>query len=262
VLEPTRDSLRGGELVLWQPARGAGYRFNLDPVLLADFSRARGHVLDLGCGVGVLGLLLLAAHKAERVTGAEIQPGLVDLARKNVQENGYGERMAVLAGDARVLSLPEVDAIVCNPPYFKSDAGRGGADEGRTIGRHERHGTLAELVGVGVRALAHGGSFSVVITAERSRELRGVFEELGASGIRRRLVVPRAGRPAGHALVEAVFPAAGARRPGAVLVDEEPALVVHDGADYSAEVRRILGATSANPDAGAGTSPSSDERSA
>ena len=33
----TRDTFWHGRLAVWQPARGHGYRFNLDPVILARF---------------------------------------------------------------------------------------------------------------------------------------------------------------------------------------------------------------------------------
>src|SRR5262249_23627204 len=64
----TQDAIFSGRLRLCQPARGAGYRFNLDPVLLAGFAAGGEHVVDLGAGCGVLGLALLVLGKAERLT--------------------------------------------------------------------------------------------------------------------------------------------------------------------------------------------------
>jgi tRNA1Val (adenine37-N6)-methyltransferase len=180
-VSPTRDSLWGGQVTLWQPGRGAGYRFNLDPVLLAAFTRARGHVLDVGAGCGVIGLLLLRAAQAERVTAVEVQPELAALARQNASENGFAERLAVLEGDVRRLELPAVDAVVCNPPYFKLAEGRGAPHDGREIARHERHGDLAELVTAGAGALRHGGTFALIITAQRANELCSVLGAAGAA---------------------------------------------------------------------------------
>ncbi len=238
-MNPTRDSLLGGRVTLWQPPRGAGYRFNLDPVLLASFVRpSGGHVLDVGAGCGVIGLLLLALGKAERVTAVEVQPQLAELLRKNVADNGVAERFTVLEGDVRTLALPTVDAVVCNPPYFRAGDGRGSADEGREAGRRERNGRLHELVAAGLSALGRGGTFGAIITSQRGDELAGLLTEAGATALRRRRIVPRAGKPVGHVLLEATLASPRATTPPRLV--DEPALVVHDGDDFGAEVRRML----------------------
>src|SRR5262249_14264343 len=57
----TKDALFRGRLTLWQPAKGAGYRANVDAILLAAFAGA-GKVraaVDLGAGAGAVGLTLL-----------------------------------------------------------------------------------------------------------------------------------------------------------------------------------------------------------
>ncbi|MFR7742386.1 MAG: methionine biosynthesis protein MetW [Acutalibacteraceae bacterium] len=55
----------------------AQFRMSTDSMVLADFCRIRpgSRVLDLGCGCGTLGLLLLGADETLRVCGIEIQGG-------------------------------------------------------------------------------------------------------------------------------------------------------------------------------------------
>lgn len=78
-----------------------------------------GHVLDLYCGTGTIGLCL-AAH-AERVTGIELQTDAVENARKNAALNGI-ENVAFHAGDVgKVLAnlgleAGSVDVVVVDPP--------------------------------------------------------------------------------------------------------------------------------------------------
>lgn len=232
---PTRDTLLGGELVLWQPARGQGYRFNLDPVLLAGFAPAARHVVDLGAGCGVLGLLLLALDKAERVTAIERQSQLADLARRNAKENGLSGRVAVVTGDIRQVEPPRADAAVFNPPYFKLGEGRAPADPGRSAARHEQHGTLADFVDRALDTVRDSGPISLIVRQQRAGELRRLARERDVSIVRSRAVVPRTGDAPQHALVEL-------RASGGATEIVEPPLVVHAGAGraYSDEVRALL----------------------
>ena len=70
----TDDTLFNGRLVCRQHRNG--YRFSLDAVLLAHFCQpaSRDKVLDLGCGCGVIGLVLCYRHPEVQVTGLELQP--------------------------------------------------------------------------------------------------------------------------------------------------------------------------------------------
>ncbi|MFW5986211.1 MAG: tRNA1(Val) (adenine(37)-N6)-methyltransferase, partial [Halanaerobiales bacterium] len=60
------------------------FKFGTDSVLLANFMEVkRGEiVIDLGCGSGVIPLLLAYKQQPSLVWGLEIQPGLVDLDRR------------------------------------------------------------------------------------------------------------------------------------------------------------------------------------
>lgn len=69
---------------------GAGFALGTDSVLLADFAaqrRAR-RIADLGCGAGVLTVLLLRALEQATAVGIELQPDAAQLARDNIRANG------------------------------------------------------------------------------------------------------------------------------------------------------------------------------
>ncbi len=229
----TRDTLWGGELVFWQPARGTGYRFNLDPVLLAGFVRPSGHVLDLGSGCGIIGILLVAQGKAESVTGVEIQAQLAELARLNATENAMGERVHTRRGDLREAELPAVDAVVFNPPYFRVGEGRSAPDPGREAARRERHGTLEDFVRRGFSALEYGSSLYCIVRTDRVEELATHVSGHGGGLVRVRAICPREGAEPRHLLVEAV-------KGGVSCCQQEPPLVVHDGKGYGQEVSALL----------------------
>jgi len=236
-MELTRDSMLGGALVLWQPARGHGYRFNLDPVLLSSFVREGHHVLDLGAGCGVLGLMLLAKHKASCLTAVERNDEMARLVQRNAEANEFQDITAIVTGDLRELSLNQVDRVVFNPPYFRMGEGRYSPDSSRNEGRFEEHGSLEDFVRVGLAALSASGLLYVISRIERERELVGLVQRSGAAVSRLRRVRSRLDQPDKHFMAEV-------QKAGSVseVVVEEP-LVVHEGEgrEFSVEVRELLG---------------------
>ncbi len=165
-MELTRDAIFEGRLPLWQPRQG--YRFNLDPILLAGFARAADTVIDLGTGCGVLGLALVVMAKARSVTLVEISPEMAAIAERNVAENALADKVRVVHGDLRELQLPLVDHVAFNPPYFESARGRGAATDTRDAGRHERNGGLGDFVACAWVSLHDGGFASAIVPAARA----------------------------------------------------------------------------------------------
>lgn len=87
----TDDAFLGGRLRLLQPA--GSYRAGIDGVLLAATVEAGGsaqpvQALDVGAGVGVVGLCLAQRLTHVRITMVERDPTLVALARSNSERNG------------------------------------------------------------------------------------------------------------------------------------------------------------------------------
>lgn len=225
-----------GRLTLWQPR--IGYRFSIDPLLLVDFVRPPfGHLIDLGSGVGVIGLGLLTRDPAARATLVELQPRLAGLARRNLRENQLGARVDVVVGDLTAelpLARGGCELVVSNPPYRTLAEGPASPDEEVAIAQHEKRVTLHQLATVMGRLLRPRGRAALVFPAARLLPLLSALEGAGLRPLRLRLVHPRAGEPANRVLVEAHKGARGS------LVVEAP-LLLRDGADYSVEAARLLG---------------------
>ena len=80
-------------------------------------------VIDLCCGAGNLACAIAHRVPAARVWASDLTDGCVELARRNVEFHGLGERVSVHQGDLFAgfdgLGLEgTVDAVVCNPPYI------------------------------------------------------------------------------------------------------------------------------------------------
>ena len=70
-------------------------------------------VLDVGCGSGILsiGAALLGA---EEITGVEIDPDAVEVARENAAQNGLADRISIRQGDLTEGLDLQADIIVAN----------------------------------------------------------------------------------------------------------------------------------------------------
>jgi tRNA1(Val) A37 N6-methylase TrmN6 len=117
----------------WDRLCPEGYRFvyddalfppGTDSFLLSAFPKLKPglRICALGCGTGLLGLLLLQRQPAAAVTGVELLPQAAALAERTAAANGLETRFTVLTGDLRQIRslLPSAafDLVVCNPPLL------------------------------------------------------------------------------------------------------------------------------------------------
>ena len=83
-------------------------------VLLEALPPLEGRVLDLGCGWGAVGVALGKRYPTLDIVMTDINSRAVELARRNLAENGV--TAAVLQGDGFDAVEGRFDAIVTNPP--------------------------------------------------------------------------------------------------------------------------------------------------
>lgn len=192
--ETSQDSLFNGELVCYQHKHG--YRFSMDAVLLAHFSLSlhRATVLDLGCGCGVLAMILLYRKNDEifQIHGLEYQHSLAKLAKQNSRANGFTDKFTINVGDYRKLShtfQPEsFTNVICNPPFYSLGKGRTSAHEEIYLARHQVKGSLAELAKNVFFVLKNKGVLTIIYPAEQFAELLSTFLKYKLQPKRVRLV--------------------------------------------------------------------------
>lgn len=234
----TSDQLRGYNLVLAQPA--SGYRFSLDPLLLAGFVGAggSGRCLDLGTGSGILPLLLARRGWQGELLGVEFQPEMAALAERNARENGLVTQVRIIVADILDLggevAAGSCDLVVCNPPFRVRGSGRVSPHSGRDLARHESTATLGDFLAVARRLVRTRGRICFVHLAERLGEFLAAAATLQLVPLRLQLVHGSAQAGARMFLVEL-----SKGRRGALHV--LPPLLVHaaDGS-YTAEVAALL----------------------
>ena len=83
-------------------------------VLLDALPALSGRVLDLGCGWGAVGVALGRRWPGLDIVMTDINSRAVELARRNLTENGV--KATVVQGDGFAAVEGRFDAIVTNPP--------------------------------------------------------------------------------------------------------------------------------------------------
>ena len=214
------------------------FRLSTDSVLLAHFAqpiRAK-KILDIGCGAGVLTVLLSHARPEAKVAGIDIQHDSAMLSRCNLQSNGF-EPEAILEGDIRnfrELYQPGFfDLVISNPPYFPVKGGYNAPDDKRATARDERSCTMDDLCRAAGYLVKWGGTFTVVHRPERLSELLCCLTKYGLEPKRLRMVQHKAQSAPNLILVEA-------KRGGkAGLAIEPPLILAKDDGSDTDEIEKI-----------------------
>lgn len=226
-LEPF--SFLGGRLRLRQSARG--HRVGTDAILLAAATPARteGLVLDVGAGVGAVGLSAALIAPAAKIGLVEIDPGSCVLARENIVENGLEARVGVyeadlLAASSRLqagLGNERAEVVLTNPPYLLPSRARVSPDPARARA-HVSAAGLEPWTRACLALLRPGGTFVMI---HRADALADCLESIGSrlGGLAVLPVAPKAEIPAIRILLRGVK---GSKAPLTLL----PPLVLH-GAD-------------------------------
>ncbi len=135
-------------LRVYQPRRG--YRFGVEVYALADFALRGGPcgtAVDLGCGSGVVALLL--ASVGLRVQAVDREPRWIELADRSARASGV--EVDVRLADVRSFDGGGVDVAVTNPPWFDPSCGPLAPDPWRAASRAMLHGGIADFARAGLR---------------------------------------------------------------------------------------------------------------
>ena len=200
-LGETLDAI-SGHFRIFQLANG--HRFSTDDVLTAwygtSWSPTARAVLDLGSGIGTVGMIAAWRLPGARFVTVEAQADSVRLAHKSAAWNGLAERYEIRAGDFRdagVLRVEEkFDLVLGSPPYFPQGSGVESGHPQKLACRFELRGNVADYCATAARHLERGGVFACVFPIAPTEQEERVRSGAAAAGlviVRRRPVVLREG---------------------------------------------------------------------
>ena len=205
-----------------------GYRYNSDSLFLWDFARkncsfkASQSLLDVGCGCGILGLLLARDFNCA-LSCIDIQPQNCELAQMNAgandikasiicadffkdwesgnsagnsKENSAGNS----AGNFRIPSL-NFERIICNPPFY--DFGGENKNAHKNTSRNASSFDISAFASKCSKLLAPKGELVLCYDARLVDRLSQALLEVGLKPIKLAFLHSKPSKPANIVLVVA-----------------------------------------------------------
>ena len=177
--------------------RRNGHRHSTDDLLTAWYALeqlAPPRALDLGTGIGTVGLLMVSALPALQLTCIEAQDISYRFLTENIAANGVGARIRALHGDLRELADGEKFPLITgSPPYFDPRAGIVPADSQKAHARFELRGDVLDYARAAKRHLEPEGTFVLCFPSAQANRAVDALHAEGFAIVKRREVVPREG---------------------------------------------------------------------
>ena len=213
----------------------------IDAVLLATFAKVKQgeSALDLGCGNGIIPILLAAKTEGKQFVGLEIQEESASLAKRSVSYNKLDEKVKIIQGDiketGRLFGTASFRVVTTNPPYMIGDHGIKNNADAKTIARHEVLCTLDDIIRETGKVLEFKGRFYMVHRPFRLAEIFATMMKYGIEPKRMRLVHPYVDKEPNMVLIEGM-------KGGKSRIKVEPPLIVYqqDGT-YTQEILEWYG---------------------
>jgi tRNA1Val (adenine37-N6)-methyltransferase len=133
-----------------------------DGVLLGSWVSCKrsNKILDIGCGTGLIALMLAQRNLKSSITAIEIDKIASKEAQLNINNSDWKERVNIKNTSLQNFTTKiKFDLIVSNPPFFASNRSK----DRRDIARHANKLSFEELIQNASGLLLESGTLSVVI---------------------------------------------------------------------------------------------------
>ena len=136
-----------------------------DGVLLGSWVSCKesDFILDIGCGTGLISLMLAQRSSTSNIVGIEIDTLASQEAQLNISNSTWNERINIYNTSLQdFTSKKKFDLIVSNPPFFPLIK----LDQPRDIARHSNKLSFEELLKYTSILLSEKGIFSTIIPVD------------------------------------------------------------------------------------------------
>jgi tRNA1Val (adenine37-N6)-methyltransferase len=152
-----------------------------DGVLLGAWGEVYNvkNALDIGCGTGLIALMIAQKNRNCSVDAVEIDKNSADEAKFNVENSIFNNRICVYNSSIQYFTqncVKKYDLIVSNPPYFVNSLKS--PDTNRSTARHNTDLTYGELFVCVEKLLTKSGSFSMILPFEQIGQVLSIAQNL------------------------------------------------------------------------------------
>jgi tRNA1(Val) A37 N6-methylase TrmN6 len=178
----TEDRILGGHIKLMQPRKG--YRVAIDPVILAYFVNVKPlqEILDVGCGVGTISLILKKKEKFAKITAIDVDEEMCLLFQQNYQMNLLDIEIKNVGIEhiQKDVSMKNklFDHVVTNPPFFEQKSSR--ISESKKLSNFETI-SLVNWISYCINQLKSNGIFSIIHNASRIDDILYALRNVAGS---------------------------------------------------------------------------------
>lgn len=133
------------------------------------------NILDIGCGTGLLSLMLAQKFPLAIFDAVEIDNDAAEQAKENFQNSPWKNQLNIYHDSIQNFSTQtnkKYDVIICNPPFYENDLKSDNTK--RNLALHSNALLLEELVSVVENLLEKDGSFFCLLPFQRTN----YFEDL------------------------------------------------------------------------------------
>ena len=146
-----------------------------DGVLLGSWTQVKDArtALDVGCGTGLIALMMAQRNETLTVVGIDIDDDAVEQARENVSVSPWKERIKIKKHDFNeVFGSEELfDLIVSNPPFYTEDTAC--PDDSRQKARHATSLPMATMMEQAARLLTEDGRLARIVPYSAAADVTG-----------------------------------------------------------------------------------------
>lgn len=217
--------------------------FGVDAVLLSSFAKAKDtdKVIDLGCGNGIIPILMAAKTDAKSIVGLEIQDESAKLATRSVELNELSDRISIVKGDIKeassIFGASSFQVVTTNPPYMNENHGLVNDYSAKAIARHELLCNLEDIIRESARLLVPSGRLYMIHRPHRLEDILVLMREYHIEPKHLRFVHPYVDKEPTMVLIEGL-------RGGKPSMKIDPPLIIYEDVNkYTKEINDIYGTT-------------------
>lgn len=215
------------------------FSYGIDAILLSNFAKAKGLVMDLGTGTGIIPIRLVDDKAVEKIYGVEIQKDVAELANKSLELNGLQEKIEILNMDLKnlrgIFPKASFDTITSNPPYMKAGASIINGQDNFAISRHEIACNFEDIISISDYLLKPLGKIYLVHRPDRLVDIIYTMRKYKIEPKYIRFVQARVDKKPNLLLIEGV-------KGGKIdLKFYDPLIVYNEDGSYLDEIYKIYG---------------------